>query len=352
MTAEAITGCILGTAVGDALGLPFEGLSPKRSARLFKDKSRYHFLFGKGMVSDDTEHTCMVAQSLIASAGAPEQFARELSRRFRIWFLGLPAGVGFATLRSILKLWMGFPPTKSGVFSAGNGPAMRCGVIGVCYGDDDEKLKALVRAATVISHTDPKAYYGALAVAVACHMAAASPFVQGAAFCARLGHLLRDEDAAEFLALVKDAVQSAGRGRTTEEFLRSQNLQNGISGYVYHTVPAVIHAWLVNPGDFRKALLDIINCGGDTDTTGAILGAIVGSAVGKEGIPTEWIHDLIEWPRTVEWMESLSYQLAKAVRTSRAETPIKLPILGVALRNLLFMLIVLFHGFRRLLPPY
>ncbi|MBW2170896.1 MAG: ADP-ribosylglycohydrolase family protein, partial [Deltaproteobacteria bacterium] len=265
MNPEAITGCILGTAVGDALGLSFEGLSPKRSARLFRDKTRYHFLFSKGMVSDDTEHTCIVAQSLIASAGAPEKFARELSRRFRFWLLGLPAGVGFATLRSILKLWVGFPPTKSGVFSAGNGPAMRCAIIGVCYGDDDEKLKALVRSATVISHTDPKAYFGALAVAVAAHMDATSSLVEGTAFSSRLEHLLSHENAGEFLTLVNNAVQSAEREGTTEEFLQSQNLGNGISGYIYHTVPAVIHAWLVNTGDFRKALIDIITCGGHTE---------------------------------------------------------------------------------------
>ena len=352
MNPEAITGCILGTAVGDALGLPFEGLSPKRSAHLFKDKSRYHFLFSKGMVSDDTEHTCIVAQALIASADDHEQFARELSRRFRIWLLGLPAGIGFATLRSILKLWVGFPPTKSGVFSAGNGPAMRSAIIGVCYGDNDDKLKTLVRSATVISHTDPKAYYGALTVAVAAHMGATSPSVDGTLFHARLEHLLFDEGAGEFLALVNDAVQSAERGSTTEAFLQSQNLQNGISGYIYHTVPAVIHAWLNHPGDFRETLLDIISCGGDTDTTGAIIGAVMGSAIGKEGIPREWIDGLIEWPRTPAWMASLSHQLAEAVSTSRSARPIRLPALGVAFRNLVFTLIVLFHGFRRLFPPY
>jgi hypothetical protein len=121
---------------------------------------------------------------------------------------------------------------------------------------------------------------------------------------------------------------------------------------MYHTVPAVIHAWLINPEDFQKALLDIVNCGGDTDTTGAILGAVVGSAVGKEGIPGKWIDDLIEWPRTPAWMESLAHQLADTVSTSRSEKPIRLPVLGVVFRNVLFMLVVLFHGFRRLFPPY
>jgi hypothetical protein len=117
-------------------------------------------------------------------------------------------------------------------------------------------------------------------------------------------------------------------------------------------VPAVIFTWLANPRDFKGALLEIVNCGGDTDTTAAILGAIIGSGVGKDGIPKEWIDDLIEWPRTPAWIESLSQQLAQTVSTSRAARPIRLPVLGVAFRNVVFMLIVLFHGFRRLFPPH
>jgi len=38
----------------------------------------------------------------------------------------------------------------------------------------------------------------------------------------------------------------------------------------------------------------VIECGGDTDSTAAIVGGIVGSAVGKAGIPTEWLDDLLE----------------------------------------------------------
>ncbi|HLV80345.1 MAG TPA: ADP-ribosylglycohydrolase family protein [Chthonomonadaceae bacterium] len=63
---DSVAGCLLGTAVGDAIGLSYEGLTPGRQRKLFPHVERYHLLFGRGMVSDDTEHTCMVAQALIA----------------------------------------------------------------------------------------------------------------------------------------------------------------------------------------------------------------------------------------------------------------------------------------------
>ncbi|HIF05444.1 MAG TPA: ADP-ribosylglycohydrolase family protein [Gemmatimonadetes bacterium] len=58
---------MLGTAVGDSIGLPYEGLSRGRAEKLLGPPDRHRFFFGRGMVSDDTEHTCMVAQSLIRS---------------------------------------------------------------------------------------------------------------------------------------------------------------------------------------------------------------------------------------------------------------------------------------------
>jgi len=351
MNSEAVIGCLLGTAVGDALGLPYEGLTASRAERLFKERTHYHFLFHKGMVSDDTEHTCMVAQSLIEARGDVELFARRLSRRLRFWLLGLPAGVGFATLRAILKLWCGFPPDRSGVFSAGNGPAMRSALIGVCYGYDETTLTKFVRAATRLTHSDPKAYWGALAVALAAHLSCSSEVVDGAQFYDRLKALLvktflTAEPASEFLDLLKAAVSSSRNGQSTREFARALGLQKGVSGYVYHTVPVVIHAWLSHLQDFQSAMMEILACGGDTDTTAAILGGIIGSKTGKQGIPQKWLEDLWEWPRSVSWMERLGRQLAETNETKA----LRLPVLGVILRNLVFLGIVLLHGFRRLLP--
>src|SRR5713101_4712985 len=122
---ERLAGVILGTAVGDALGLPREGLSRRRARKLFGPPPFHHqFLFGRGMTSDDTEHTCMVGQALLRAPSDPDRFARSLGWRLRFWLLGLPAGLGRATLRAVVKLWLGFSPHHSGVRSAGNGPAM------------------------------------------------------------------------------------------------------------------------------------------------------------------------------------------------------------------------------------
>lgn len=350
--AEAILGCIIGTAIGDALGLPYEGLSPNRAKRLFKSRDRYHFLFHHGMVSDDTEHTCMVVQALIISGGNVDRFAKELARRLRYWLLGLPAGIGFATLRSILKLWVGFPPNKSGVFSAGNGPAMRSAIIGVCYGEDESKLKELVKASTIITHADPKAYWGALAVALAAHENCSSHQVDSIKYYHRLANILATENAEAFLSLIKRAVDSVAQGKSTRDFANSLDLNKGISGYIYHTVPAVIHAWLLNPNNFKNAVMEIIECGGDTDTTAAILGGIVGAGVGQEGIPQAWINGLWEWPRNIRWMKHLGQQLQDTVQSEKPATPASLPWAGVLLRNLLFTLIILLHAFRRLLPSF
>lgn len=310
-------------------------------------------ILGRGMVSDDTEQTCMVAQALIVSAGDVETFVQHLASELRRWLLGFPAGVGYATLRAIIKLWLGCPTNRSGVFSAGNGAAMRCGILGVSYGGDLQRLRALVRACTRITHTDPKAEYGALAVALAAHLAAREPdkHVAPDKYVSLLQGLLPAE-AHDFFRLTERVIDSTTTQETTESFAQALGLERGVSGYVYHTVPIVLHAWLSHQDDYRSAIIDIVRCGGDTDTTAAILGGIIGARVGKTGIPAQWLKYLWEWPRTVGWIEELGRTLAEVVASGNGQAALPLQASGVLLRNAVFLLAVLGHGLRRLLPPY
>ena len=346
MNDQALIGCLLGTAAGDALGLPYEGLSARRAARLFPDTGVHHLLFGKGMVSDDTEHACFVAQALAGAANDPDRFTKTLARSLRWWLVGLPAGIGFATLRAILKLWLGWPPTRSGVFSAGNGPAMRSALIGVALGGSPETLKRYVAASTRITHTDDKAYYAALAVALAAHHSASQERLSPGVFVSDLVSTLSDADAAEFFELAAQAAESAAQGEPVATFAQRIGSSNGISGYSYHTVPCVLQVWFRYSDDFASGLQEIIVAGGDTDTAGAIYGGIVGARVGKEGIPSAWRENILEWPRSLDWMERLARAVAHQAPAPRYFYP------GVILRNLVFMIVVLAHGFRRLAPPY
>ncbi len=347
-----LTGSLIGTAMGDAIGLPYEGLSRRRGAKMLGAPTRQRLFLGRGMVSDDTEHACMTAQALIVCGGDVAAFRKNLARRLRWWLLPLPAGVGLATARAILRLWVGMNPERSGVFSAGNGPAMRAPIIGVAT-DDPQALRALVRASTRLTHTDEKAEFGALAAALAAHMAARQALpVAGEDFLAQLKAQLADEGGEEFLTLIDAAVTSVSQGQATQEFAAAIGLGQGVSGYMFHTMPVVIHAWLTHQNDFRAAIVAIVECGGDTDSTAAILGGIVGASCGPAGIPADWQSALLEWPRSIRWMTRLGRVLGQASVAGVEKRAPQLFFPLVLLRNLFFLGVVLFHGFRRLLPPY
>ena len=123
-------------------------------------------------------------------------------------------------------------------------------------------------------------------------------------------------------------------------------------GFIYHTAPVVCYAWYRHFGDFEATLTAVLDCGGDTDTTGAIVGALAGAVTGEPGIPRAWIDGIIDWPRGVRLCYRVADRLCEASRTQRPMPVVRYPWPGVLLRNVVFLLIVLGHGFRRLAPLY
>src|SRR6187549_667848 len=134
---DRLAGVLLGTALGDALGLVCEGMSAKRIARRFGRLDRYHLLGRTGYVSDDTEQSALVAQSLARHPADADRCARAFRRSLLGWFWRLPWGIGLATVRSSFKIMLG--RSTSGVRSAGNGSAMRAAVIGVFHHGDESR---------------------------------------------------------------------------------------------------------------------------------------------------------------------------------------------------------------------
>ncbi len=351
--ADTLAGTLLGMALGDAIGLPREGLTPARAARRFGAVRGHALLLGRGMVSDDTEHACMTGQALLASGAQPARLARSLAWRLRGWLLGVPAGVGFATLRAIGRLWLGWSPTTSGVRSAGNGPAMRAPIIGACLHGDPAALAAAIAVATRITHRDPRADDGALAIALAtAHAARRGAAVDAAALLAELRGRCRHPATQQALADVDAAL---ARGEPTAALAARLGLGRGVTGYVLHTVPIALHAWLRQPAAYRAIVTEVVALGGDIDTVAAIAGGLAGTTVGGAGLPADWLAGLWEWPRSAAWIRRLAAALASAFPDGRAQGPaptVPLCWPGLALRNPLFLAIVLGHGLRRLAPPY
>jgi ADP-ribosylglycohydrolase len=305
------------------------------------------------MISDDTEHTLFVAQSLLSHAQSPEMFGRRLAWALRWWLVSLPAGVGFATLRSILRLWMGFKPSRSGVYSAGNGPAMRVAPIGAFFASSADRVDDFVRAATKVTHTDRKAFTGAKAVAYLAAWSVRADLRQPPRSQECI-EVLRDAgpDDEEWLRLLGAVSTAHDQDLTVRDFARSLGLEKGVTGYVYHTVPIAVYAWLRHFGDFAGTLTAVLDCGGDTDTTGAIAGALAGAVVGGRGIPAQWIDGILDWPRSPGLLVRVADRLADASHGVVAPPPVRYFWPALPVRNLFFLLVVLLHGLRRVAPPY
>jgi ADP-ribosylglycohydrolase len=352
-TQDRFRGVLIGTAVGDALGLPAEGVSRRRIGRLFPGPWRHRLVAGRGMLSDDTEHTLFISQALLAEPSSVDAFARRFAWSLRWWFVCLPAGIGLGTLRSIVRLWLGFSPAKSGVRSAGNGPAMRAAPIGAMFAADAAQRLAYVGASTRVTHADPRALVGAQAVANLCAWSVRTGAGQRPAVGDFVA-LLRESGAhdADWRTLVDGVARAVSQDLSVQAYADSLGLRKGISGFIYHTVPVVCYAWYRHFGDFEATLTAVLNCGGDTDTTGAIAGALAGSVVAEQGIPRAWIDGIADWPRGVSLCYRVADRLFEASRTRRPMPVIPYFWPAVLLRNFLFLLIVLAHGFRRLAPPY
>jgi len=344
-----IQGLLLGTAVADAIGLPTEGMKPEKIRNLgWACNLKHRFFFGKGMWSDDTEQSIMLTQALLHSQGDLERFTRSFAWELRWWMLGLPAATGLATARAIIKLWLGFPSTKSGVWSAGNGSAMRTAPIAAYFHYDREKQRSFAVAQTKITHSDPKAIWGTLAVTDLCHLFLHLDHPPTAeVIIETLRSVSEDPGWHEVVSTIEVAIVTQS---TINELLDKLGAapEQGVSGYIYQTLPAVVFAGIQNDWGYEKTITTLITSGGDTDTTAAIAGALCGALGGTAGIPDHWMSELSEWPVGKDKLIIMSGHLLQ--RTPFRIRPRWSPFL--LLRNLFFLATVLTHGLIRLSPTF
>ena len=225
---DRLVGTLLGTALGDALGLPVEGMSSGAIQRRFGRMDRFR-LFGRtGFVSDDTEQTALLAESLIRHPADLDRCVEEFRKSMLGWFCRLPWGIGWATLRSCLRIALGIHP--SGVVSAGNGAAMRAAILGAFFHNQPEARQAFGRAIAEVTHRDERAVEGAIYVAEMAAACVRSPMESPRhVIYLEARQVVRNSQLGSAL---DQARELAGKEVSTLEAAKTC----GTSGFVVHTV--------------------------------------------------------------------------------------------------------------------
>lgn len=344
---DRFAGVLLGTAVGDALGLPMEGMRATAIARRYPKIDRFLLLGRTGFVSDDTEQSALVAQSLARHPWEKERFVRAFQRALLGWFLRLPWGIGLGTLRACLRIAVGL--RRSGVSSAGNGSAMRAAIIGAFFFDAPATRREWADELARVTHTDQRAVEGARFVAELAALAI-GPHGEGG-----FGALVEEAALVVEEPSLREALERARRLAHDGTSVDSASKELGSTGFVLHTVAIATFCFLRFGHDPSLAIVEVVRAGGDTDSNAAIVGAWMGAVHGESKLPRALMANLHDrdWftsPRTMTLggpthLRALAMDLEHA-RGGTASTQAKYSWFGALLRNAALYPVVLVHAFR------
>jgi ADP-ribosyl-[dinitrogen reductase] hydrolase len=286
---DRFRGCIVGLAVGNALGGPVKHMSRFEIAQSYGGMLRKMLGGGKlklkpGETTADTAMTRVLAESLLARG---ELDVDDVAGRYVAWLQTNPKDVGEIT-RLALKAWAKgntLPAAALGAHrqvggkSAGNGTIMRCAPIALRYLYDQRRLMDASRDEALITHFDPQAGTGSMAVNLLIH------------------HLLHDMSIAEAVSSVAQRIRREPRAacevahvlETIRADVRSDSLPT--TSYVLDTLRSAVWALLAHT-TYEEAVMAAVNLGGDTDTQGAVTGALAGARWGYSAIPERWLQPL------------------------------------------------------------
>jgi ADP-ribosylglycohydrolase len=294
---ERFCGCLLGLAVGDALGMPVEALTRddiRASVGEVREMTapaadHFHCGLAPGQYTDDTEQTLILADSIIdAGFFDVERFAAKLAEWGRCWTLdpGLNRGVGWTSMTAIGELLRDRPWREAGLATPTCGSAMRAAPIGLVYHCNLDLVARYADLQSLPTHSAAAARAGAVAVAagVALSLLGFAP-VKVLEMAATLTERI-DRDFARRLLVVEELLE-LDPAKALEEI--------GTSPMVGETVPAAFFCHLkLEP---EEALIAAASNGGDTDSIASIAGALAGASRGSGWIPERWLSHLEERER-------------------------------------------------------
>lgn len=270
--ADHAVAAYLGLAVGDALGATVEFMTPREIRVQYGVHDRIRgggwLRLKPGQVTDDTTMSLALGQSILERGAVTADGA---ARAFDAWMHAKPVDIGNTVRRGILRYRKtGQTETPPDEYDAGNGAAMRVLPVALATLDQpEEAVRRACRAQARVTH-----------------------------------HCALSDAATETLALmVRDALHGADKirllherahplARAQPEFIfRAVRQQANPGGYLPDTMRAVFQAFF-DTDTFPECLIDVVNRGGDADTTGAIAGMLAGAVYGLDAIPRHWLDAL------------------------------------------------------------
>jgi poly(ADP-ribose) glycohydrolase ARH3 len=297
---DRFLGCLLGLAIGDALGANFEGQSPEHISRRYRtvDQLITSPPPGELWYTDDTQMAIGVAETLVACKRIEDT---ELCRRFAENYqpqrgYGRGARVVLeAMLEGRDHQYLAANHFPGGSF--GNGAAMRVAPVGLVFRHDFELLWEQAKLSAIPTHVHPLGIEGAQLLACAVGLASRT-------------ETFHREDFFTALADRCDSMEYSGPLRRAGQVNNPKDLGlfgNGIEAT--SSVVTAIACFGLTPNSYEQTIGTAILLGGDTDTIAAMAGAISGAFLGRQAIPAHLLRNLEDRRQGKGYLEDLANQL-------------------------------------------
>lgn len=293
-------GALAGLALGDALGMPTQAMSPQQIQTVYGqvtglvdgDKSQpYAPGMAAGSVTDDTEQALLIASLLLKGHGSGLNLdASEFSQALLAWEdsmieRGSLDLLGPSTKAALERVRAGENPLRVGGEGTTNGAAMRVTPIGIAASTSDRQLFAdAVWSSCQVTHATRQGFQSAALVAAAVSLgidAGAADVTdllwEAVAFVRSLPERGAWSPEPDVVVATHRALKLAAQPSSSPQWLAEQI---GTSVASAQAIPMAFALLARDPSP--RALLEAANLGGDTDTIGAIAGAILGASLGVE----------------------------------------------------------------------
>lgn len=275
-------GALLGLAVGNTLGLPVESWPKAEILRRYPQGIRDIDPLELTLPwDDDLAQAVIIAEAILEHDTLGND---DLAARLLEWFESNGRGMGSQTRAVLNALGAGMLPSEaarlvweeSGNNPAGNGAVMRCAPIAMRWRLDPVTLRKETENSSRITHHDPRCVWSAYAV----NLAVADALNGRTASIESIAATLDD-------AGVSPITVQFARGTSGRE-LDELRLDGSTMGYTLKAMQ--VGLWCLERGtDFEESLVAVIEAGGDTDTNGAVAGAVLGALHGASAIPSRWV---------------------------------------------------------------